>query len=71
MKYANCCSATEDGIATGFDGCSCSASGCECSGSRKFFTKEEKIAMLEEYKKQLEKETAGVGEKIKSLKKAE
>lgn len=70
MTYGNCCDAEAAAC-----GCGCSGQGCGCgcgnSGARKFFTKEEKIAMLEEYKKQLEKETAGVGEKIKHLKKAE
>jgi hypothetical protein len=37
---------------------------------RQFLTKEEKIELLEEYKKWLEKETQGVKEKIESLNKA-
>ncbi len=37
---------------------------------RKFLTKEEKIQLLEEYKKWLEKETQGVKEKIEDLNKA-
>ncbi|MBS3136164.1 DUF5320 domain-containing protein [Candidatus Woesearchaeota archaeon] len=38
-----------------------------CCGSRSFFTKEEKVEMLKEYKESLEKEAKGVGEQIKSL----
>ena len=41
---------------------------CQCN--RNFITKEEKIEMLEEYKKWLEKENKGVQEKIEELKKA-
>lgn len=37
---------------------------------RQFYTKEEKIEMLEEYKKWLEKEAQGVKETIEKLKKA-
>ena len=37
---------------------------------RQFFTKEEKIEHLEEYKKWLEKEAQGVKEKIEDLNKA-
>jgi hypothetical protein len=37
---------------------------------RHFLTKDEKIEMLEEYKKWLEKETKGVEERIKELNKA-
>ena len=39
---------------------------CGC-GSRSFFTKEEKMEMLKEYKESLEKETQGVSERIKDL----
>jgi len=46
----------------------------ECYGSvcepRSFFTREEKINMLKEYKESLEKEIQGVAEKIKELEKA-
>ena len=43
---------------------------CGCGyGSRGFFTKEEKIEMLKEYKDSLEKEAKGVGERIKELEK--
>ena len=37
---------------------------------RQFLTKEEKIQLLEEYKKWLEKEAQGVKEKIEELNKA-
>lgn len=43
---------------------------CCYSGSwsgRSFLTREEKIEMLTEYKEQLEKETAGIAERIKEL----
>ena len=39
----------------------------EPSGGRSFLTKEEKLAMLKEYKEDLEKEVAGVEERIKEL----
>lgn len=43
--------------------------GC-CGGeTRSFLTKDEKIEMLEEYKKSLEKEAQGVAERIRELKK--
>ena len=42
--------------------------GMQCC--RQFFTKEEKIEHLEEYKKWLEKEAKGVEETIENLKKA-
>ncbi len=42
---------------------------CNCYGSREFYTKEEKIEMLKEYKDSLEKEAKGVGEKIKEMEK--
>lgn len=45
-----------------------------CYGSicepRSFFTKEEKIEMLNEYKESLEKEAQGVAERIKELERA-
>lgn len=44
--------------------------GFGCSAPRGFLTKEEKIEMLEDYKASLEKETQGVAERIKELKKA-
>jgi hypothetical protein len=37
---------------------------------RQFLTQEEKIELLEEYKKWLEKETKGVQEKIENISKA-
>ncbi len=40
---------------------------CASANSRIFFTREEKINMLEEYKKNLERETQGVAERIKEL----
>lgn len=40
-----------------------------CCGGRSFLTKEEKIEMLEEYRKELESEAKGVEERIKELKK--
>ena len=36
-------------------------------GTRSFLTKEEKLAMLKEYKEDLEKEVRGVEERIKEL----
>nr|MBI4156348.1 DUF5320 domain-containing protein [Candidatus Woesearchaeota archaeon] len=42
--------------------------GCEY-GARRFFTKEEKVEMLEEYKDYLENESKGVSERIKQLQK--
>ena len=36
-------------------------------GARSFLTKEEKLAMLKEYKEDLEKEVQGVEERIKEL----
>ncbi len=46
---------------------------CNCGeyeyGMRRFLTKEEKIEMLQEYKKYLEEEAKGVEERIKDLKK--
>ena len=36
-------------------------------GARSFLTKEEKLAMLKEYKEDLEKEVKGVEERIKEL----
>ena len=37
-------------------------------GGRRYFTKEEKIEWLEEYKSNLEKELAGVTERLQELK---
>ncbi len=41
---------------------------CGCLGFRRFLTTEEKIEILETYKKQLQKEKNGVEESIKELK---
>ncbi|MBI3027570.1 DUF5320 domain-containing protein [Candidatus Woesearchaeota archaeon] len=38
-----------------------------CCETRSFFTNEEKIEMLKEYKDSLEKEAKGVAERIKEL----
>jgi len=46
-----------------YDGCSISAE------PRRFFTNEEKVDMLKEYKKSLEKEAQGVAERIATLEK--
>ncbi len=42
---------------------------CGCGSARSFFTREEKIGMLKEYKDSLEKEAKGVGERLKELQK--
>ncbi|MEK6825266.1 MAG: hypothetical protein AABY00_00600 [Nanoarchaeota archaeon] len=47
---------------------SCS-SVCLSADSRRFFTREEKLEMLKEYKEALEKETQGVKERITELEK--
>lgn len=49
------------------DGC-CGGS-CSAGPNRSFLTREEKIGMLEDYKKALENEAKGVAERIKELKK--
>lgn len=51
---------------------SCCGSGGSCevyvsSDSRRFFTKEEKVKMLQQYKEALEKEAKGVAERIEEL----
>jgi hypothetical protein len=67
------------------EGCECGGQcGCECEGNecemnmeecgcgtltRKYYTKEEKIKHLREYKEDLEKEAKGVAERIKELEK--
>lgn len=48
------------------NGCNC----CCCNSGRRFYTKAEKIQMLEDYKTWLEKEKQGVEEKIEELKKS-
>jgi hypothetical protein len=40
-----------------------------CGYGRRYLTREEKIEYLEEYKKDLEQEAAGVAERIEELKK--
>jgi len=42
-----------------------------CGHGRRYLTREEKIKYLEEYKKDLEQEAAGVAERIEELKKQE
>ncbi|QQG38848.1 MAG: DUF5320 domain-containing protein [Candidatus Woesearchaeota archaeon] len=42
--------------------------GVSCA-PRNFFTKEERVEMLKEYKKTLEQEAKGVGERIRDLEK--
>ena len=44
---------------------------CGCENARSFLTKEEKIELLKEYRKNLEKEAKGVGETIRELEKSE
>ena len=51
-------------------GSNCSSSSCEMPG-RGFLTKKEKIEMLQDYKKQLEREAQGVGERIKEMSEGE
>ena len=46
-----------------------SCGGCKCCFPRKFYTKEEKIKMLEEYVESLEKELFAVKKHIEELKK--
>jgi hypothetical protein len=41
--------------------------GYDCCGPRQFLTKQEKVEMLKEYKKDLEMEAKGVAERIKEL----
>lgn len=52
-------------------GTNCASSGCcgEVASFRAYLTREEKIEMLEEYKKSLELEAKGVAERIEQLKK--
>jgi hypothetical protein len=47
-------------------GWNCYGGSCS-STSRGFLTRKEKISMLEDYKKELEQEATGVGERIKEL----
>jgi hypothetical protein len=48
-------------------GYGCGGGGGWSYGGRSFLTKEEKLAMLKEYREDLEKEVAGVEERIKEL----
>ena len=41
--------------------------GYGCCGTRSFLTKDEKMEMLKEYKESLDKESKGVGERLKEL----
>ncbi len=51
---------------TGTAGCTCGCCGCGCGSSfRRFFSSQEKKECLESYRDQLEKELAGVEERIK------
>lgn len=43
---------------------------CYCGRERAFFTREEKVEMLKEYRSTLENELQGVIEKIKELEKS-
>lgn len=44
---------------------------CNCGvGGRSYFTKDEKVEMLKDYRESLEKELQGVKERIKELEKA-
>jgi len=47
--------------------CSTGHCGSDFQGARNFLTKEERVALLKEYKDDLEKETKGVVERIKEL----
>ncbi|MDY6932007.1 MAG: hypothetical protein SVJ22_08865 [Halobacteriota archaeon] len=50
-------------------GCCAPKNNCGCThGNRRFISKEEKIEMLQEYKKQLENEIRGVEERLVELK---
>ena len=44
-----------------------SCCGVSVQKARSFLTKEERVSMLEDYKADLDKESQGVGEKIKDL----
>lgn len=50
-------------------GCNCGCCGCGCgSFFRRFITKEEEEERLEEYRKQLKKELAGLEQRLQELK---
>ena len=50
-------------------GSSCNEGGCECGVERKFYTREEKLEWMKEYKEQLELELKAVKEKLEWLQK--
>ena len=50
------------------DGCCSGQVECGCGNERRFFTKEEKLKMLSDYKEALQKEMLGVEEKMTELK---
>jgi len=50
-------------------GCNCGCCGCGCGRSfRRFISAPEELECLEEYKDQLQKELAGVEERIREVK---
>ena len=51
----------------GYGHCGTSNCGTDFQKARSFLTKEERVALLKEYKDELEKETRGVVERIKEL----
>jgi len=51
----------------GLAGCTCGCCGCG-PGFRRFFSSEEQLEYLENYRDQLKKELAGVKERIKECK---
>ncbi len=62
------CQDMDHGKGHGNMGCECGC--CCCNPGRRFYTKAEKIQMLEDYKTWLEKEKQGVEERIEELKKS-
>ena len=61
------CQPRLDPRTTGMVGCTCGC-GCGCGPSfRRFFTVKEEQECLKSYKEQLQKELAGVEERIKEL----
>jgi hypothetical protein len=51
----------------GYGYCGTGSCGTDFQKARNFLTKEERVALLREYKDDLEKETKGVTERIKEL----
>lgn len=51
----------------GYGYCGSGTCGTDLQKVRSFLTKEERVALLKEYKDDLEKETKGVTERIKEL----